>query len=98
MRFFVLSDVHSNIEALEACTRRAKLAGYDAVYCCGDIVGYGPNPVEAIDALRDLGAITIRGNHDRVAASQDEASEFNPHVDVPFSGPVRSFPILTAIT
>src|SRR6476646_1933366 len=79
MRFFVLSDVHSNIEALEACTRRAKLAGYDAVYCCGDIVGYGPNPVEAIDAIRDLGAVTIRGNHDRVAASQDEASEFNPH-------------------
>jgi len=79
MRFFVLSDIHSNIEALEACTRRAKLAGYDAVYCCGDIVGYGPNPVEAIDAIRELGAVTIRGNHDRVAASQDEASEFNPH-------------------
>jgi predicted phosphodiesterase len=79
MRFFVLSDIHSNIEALEACTHRAKLAGYDAVYCCGDIVGYGPNPVEAIDAIRELGAITIRGNHDRVAASQDEASEFNPH-------------------
>ena len=79
MRFFVLSDIHSNIEALEACIQRAKLAGYDAVYCCGDLVGYGPNPVEAIDAVRELNAITIRGNHDRVAASQDEASEFNAH-------------------
>ena len=79
MRFFVLSDIHSNIEALEACIQRAKLAGYDAVYCCGDIVGYGPNPIEAIDSVRALNAVTIRGNHDRVAASQDEASEFNPH-------------------
>jgi predicted phosphodiesterase len=79
MRFFVLSDIHSNIEALEACIQRAELAGYDAVYCCGDIVGYGPNPIEAIDAIRKLNAVTIRGNHDRVAAGNDDASEFNPH-------------------
>src|SRR5215813_11811234 len=79
MRFFILSDIHSNIEALEACTQRASLAGYDAVYCCGDIVGYGPNPVEAVDAIRELNPVTIRGNHDRVAANEDEASEFNPH-------------------
>jgi predicted phosphodiesterase len=79
MRFFILSDIHSNIEALEASIQRAKLAGYDAVFCCGDIVGYGPNPVEAIDAVRGLNAITIRGNHDRVAAGEDDASEFNPH-------------------
>ena len=79
MRFFVLSDIHSNIEALQACIERARLAGYDAVYCCGDIVGYGPNPVEAIDMVRSLNPITIRGNHDRVVANHDEASEFNPH-------------------
>jgi predicted phosphodiesterase len=79
MRFFVFSDIHSNIEALEACLQRATLAGYDKVFCCGDIVGYGPNPIEAIDAIRNLNAVTIRGNHDRVAASQDAASEFNPH-------------------
>jgi predicted phosphodiesterase len=79
MRFFVLSDIHSNIEALHMCVQRAKLAGYDSVVCCGDIVGYGPNPVEAIDHIRDLGATVIRGNHDRVAADQDDASDFNPH-------------------
>ncbi len=79
MRFFILSDIHSNIEALEASIQRAQLAGYDAVFCCGDIVGYGPNPVEAIDAVRRLNAVTIRGNHDRVAAGEDDASEFNPH-------------------
>ena len=79
MRYFILSDIHSNIEALEACVQRAKGAGYDAALCCGDIVGYGPNPVEAIDGLRRLNAVTIRGNHDRVAAGLDEADQFNPN-------------------
>ena len=79
MRFFILSDIHSNIEALDACIRRAKQASYDAVFCCGDLVGYGPNPVEAIDAVRDLNAVVVRGNHDRVTGNQDEAAEFNPH-------------------
>src|SRR5437867_5425124 len=79
MRFFILSDIHSNIEALQGCIQRAQLAGYDSVFCCGDVVGYGPNPVEAVDTVRGLKAVTIRGNHDRVAASLDDASEFNPH-------------------
>lgn len=79
MRYLILSDIHSNIEAFEACMERAKDAGYDSVLCCGDIVGYGPNPVEAIDAIRALGATTIRGNHDRVASGLDEAAQFNPH-------------------
>jgi predicted phosphodiesterase len=79
MRYFVLSDIHSNIEALEASLSRADQAGYDAVLCCGDIVGYGPNPVEVIDRIRSLNATTIRGNHDRVAADDEDAAEFNPH-------------------
>ncbi|HYR41907.1 MAG TPA: metallophosphoesterase family protein [Terriglobia bacterium] len=79
MRYLILSDIHSNIEGLAACTQRAKDAGYDRVLCCGDLVGYGPNPVEAIDGIRGLNAITIRGNHDRVAAGLDEAAQFNPH-------------------
>src|SRR5437867_10565972 len=79
MRYFILSDIHSNQEAFEASIQRAKQAGYDSVLCCGDIVGYGPSPVEAIDGSRGLNAITIRGNHDRVAAGLDEATQFNPH-------------------
>src|SRR5262245_4205858 len=79
MRYLILSDIHSNLEAFEACVRRGKQAGYDSVLCCGDIVGYGPSPVEAIDGIRALNAITIRGNHDRVAAGLDEATQFNPH-------------------
>src|SRR5215475_5491098 len=79
MRYLVLSDIHSNLEALEASVARAKQAGYDSVLCCGDIVGYGPSPIEAIDGIRALNAVTIRGNHDRVAAGLDEATQFNPN-------------------
>jgi len=79
MRYFILSDIHSNVEALEACIHRAKEAGYEGVLCCGDLVGYGPNPAEAIDIMRTLNAVTIRGNHDRVAAGLDEAAQFNSH-------------------
>jgi predicted phosphodiesterase len=79
MRYLILSDIHSNLEAFEACVQRGKQAGYDAVLCCGDIVGYGPSPVEAIDGIQELKAITIRGNHDRVAAGLDEPTQFNPH-------------------
>jgi len=79
MRYLILSDIHSNIEAFDASMKRAKQAGYDSVLCCGDIVGYGPSPVEAIDGIRTLNALTIRGNHDRVAAGLDEPTQFNPH-------------------
>lgn len=79
MRYLILSDLHSNVEALESCIQRAKQATYDSVLCCGDLVGYGPNPVEAIDLIRGLNATCIRGNHDRVASGLDEATNFNMH-------------------
>ena len=79
MRYLVLSDIHSNVEALEACCGRAKEAGYDAVLCCGDLVGYGPEPNEVIGIVQGLNALCIRGNHDRVAAGLDNADDFNPY-------------------
>jgi predicted phosphodiesterase len=77
MRYLVLSDIHSNIEALTASVRKAKEMGYDRVLCCGDVVGYGANPVEVMDMLDELGTTTIRGNHDRVISGLDEPTHFN---------------------
>ena len=54
MRYLVLSDIHSNIEALEASIQKARAIGYDKALCCGDLVGYGPSPAEVMDALDDL--------------------------------------------
>jgi predicted phosphodiesterase len=77
MRYLLLSDIHSNIEALEASIRKAREVGYDRVLCCGDLVGYGPNPAEVMDVLDDLKTTSIRGNHDRVVSGLDEPVHFN---------------------
>ena len=79
MRQLLLSDIHANMEALSACLARAVEPGFDAVLCCGDIVGYGPEPNEAVEKIRELEAVTIRGNHDRVACGQDDPTDFNPY-------------------
>jgi len=77
MRYLVLSDIHSNIEALQASIKKARDVGYDKALCCGDLVGYGPNPAEVMDALDELGTTSIRGNHDRVISGLDDPVHFN---------------------
>src|SRR5262245_61791995 len=79
MRYLVLSDIHSSVEALDASIQRANRAGYDRVLCCGDVVGYGPDPRAVLDKLHELQAVCIRGNHDRVSSGLDEPTEFNTH-------------------
>jgi predicted phosphodiesterase len=78
MRFLVLSDLHSNLEALEAVLAYGTGIGFDRVLVLGDLVGYGPDPNPVLDRLRSLpGLLVIRGNHDRVAAGLTEPSGFN---------------------
>jgi predicted phosphodiesterase len=77
MRYLVLSDIHSNIEALQASIKKARTVGYDRALCCGDLVGYGPNPAEVMDSLDDLKTTSIRGNHDRVISGLDDPVHFN---------------------
>jgi predicted phosphodiesterase len=78
MRYLLLSDVHSNLEALFTCL---DLAGgkYDQAVCLGDLVGYGPNPNEVVDKIRNLCKVVIRGNHDKACCGIDDAAEFNPY-------------------
>ena len=76
MRILVLSDVHSNLEALEACLAAAP--PHDRVVNLGDIVGYGGSPNEVIDRSREIGATFVRGNHDKAAAGLVELNDFNP--------------------
>jgi diadenosine tetraphosphatase ApaH/serine/threonine PP2A family protein phosphatase len=78
MRYLVLSDLHSNLEATQAVLADARAAGYERVVCLGDIVGYGGSPNEVVDLLRSLEpAGVIRGNHDKVAAGVEEGENFN---------------------
>jgi len=77
LRYLLLSDPHSNLEALEACLDLAK-GKYDEAVCLGDLVGYGPDPNAVIDIVKATSKIIIRGNHDKVCAGLEDASEFNP--------------------
>lgn len=76
MRILLLSDIHSNLEALEACLAVAPSA--DLVVNLGDIVGYGASPNEVTAKTRDLGRVFVRGNHDKVVAGIDSVENFNP--------------------
>src|SRR5207248_64177 len=76
MRYLILSDVHANLEALEAAMAAA--APHDQVLVLGDLIGYGADPNAVIERLRALpSAICIRGNHDKVGAGLEGADGFN---------------------
>jgi len=75
MRIAVLSDVHSNLVALEAVLAHA--GAVDAVWHTGDIVGYGPDPDGVVARLAAAGAIGVRGNHDAAAVGGREIESFN---------------------
>ena len=76
MRIAVVSDIHSNLIALDAVL--AKVGSVDAIWHLGDVVGYGPEPDAVVDRLRDLNAIGVRGNHDAAATGGAEIDWFNP--------------------
>jgi len=67
----IISDIHSNLEALEAVLQDIEDQGITEIYSLGDIVGYGPNPIECIELIRGRAAICLLGNH-------DQASLFDP--------------------
>jgi predicted phosphodiesterase len=76
VRVLLLSDIHSNLEALEACLAAAP--SYDTVVNLGDIVGYGASPNEVIERSRQIGKVFVRGNHDKAAAGLINLADFNP--------------------
>ena len=76
MQILLLSDIHANLEALEACLAAAP--PFDFVANLGDVVGYGASPNEVIERSRSLGKIFVRGNHDKAATGLLELDDFNP--------------------
>ena len=78
MRALIVSDIHSNIVAFDAVLEAARDDGpVDRVWCLGDIVGYGPQPMACIERLWELGAVCISGNHDAVVVGRLGLTEFN---------------------
>ena len=75
MRCLVLSDIHSNLEALKAVLSDA--GPVDEVWCLGDVVGYGPDPNECVELLRALPHRCIAGNHDWATLGKLDLNDFN---------------------
>jgi len=76
VRIAVVSDIHSNLVALDAVL--ARIGSVDAFWHLGDVVGYGPEPDAVVERLTALGAVGVRGNHDAAAAGGTEIEWFNP--------------------
>ncbi len=78
MRYLVLTDIHANLEALDACIVDARARGYDETLVLGDLVGYGPDPNEVVERIISLKPLSmVRGNHDKVACGLEQAEGFN---------------------
>jgi predicted phosphodiesterase len=78
MRYGIFSDVHSNLEALEAVLDAYKKEAIDEFLCGGDIVGYGANPLECIARIKAVAKLTVAGNHDWASVGLFPVTYFNP--------------------
>ena len=76
MKYAIISDLHANLEALEAVLADAQPYA-DAIICLGDIVGYNANPQECLHMVRDLCQVVIAGNHDMAASGLRPYEDFS---------------------
>ena len=81
MRFLVISDIHANLAALEAVLDDAE-GEWDQIWCLGDLVGYGPDPNECVNLLREHEHLSLSGNHDWAVLGKLDISSFNEEARV----------------
>ena len=77
MRFAIFSDIHANLEALEAVLADARQRKCTHFVCLGDVVGYNANPHECLERVRELDCPTVKGNHDEQASVSRFPTDFN---------------------
>ncbi len=82
MRFAFISDIHANLEALEAVLNDIKGQNIDEIICLGDIVGYGANPNECMELVKNHCPETLLGNHDAAAVELLSTQHFNIHAKI----------------
>ncbi len=77
MRFAVFSDIHANLEALEAVIADARERKCTHFVCLGDVVGYNANPHECVERVREMDCPIVKGNHDEQASLPKSSNDFN---------------------
>ena len=78
MRIGIISDIHSNLEALQAVLAEIDSRGVEAVVCLGDLVGYNADPDACVTSVMSRSAQVVRGNHDKAVAGILDVQWFNP--------------------
>jgi predicted phosphodiesterase len=78
MRIAVISDIHSNLHALDAVLTDIDAEAPDEIWCLGDVVGYGPRPNECADIVRERAAVVLVGNHDLASIGKLSTVDFGP--------------------
>jgi predicted phosphodiesterase len=79
LRYGIYSDIHANLEALQAVLETFEKEKVDQYICLGDIVGYGANPSECIQLVLEYNSLVVAGNHDYAAAGKLNIDFFNPY-------------------
>jgi len=82
MKYAILSDIHSNLEALEAVLRTLFITGYDRILFLGDLLGYGGSPNECVDLAREYSFTGLLGNHDRAILNRRKLETFNEYARI----------------
>lgn len=77
-KYAILGDIHANLEALNAVVEDARTKGVTDFVCVGDVVGYNASPSQCIKVIRDLGCVTVRGNHDHYCSYDESLDDFQP--------------------
>jgi diadenosine tetraphosphatase ApaH/serine/threonine PP2A family protein phosphatase len=77
MRYAIISDIHSNLEAFEAVLADAHDNKCTDFVCLGDVVGYNANPHDCVDRVREMDCPTVKGNHDEQASLVESSRDFN---------------------
>jgi diadenosine tetraphosphatase ApaH/serine/threonine PP2A family protein phosphatase len=76
MRLLIISDIHANLAAFEAVLADAQ-GQWDKIWCLGDVIGYGPNPNECVELLRQHDHLSLSGNHDWAVLGRLDINSFN---------------------
>lgn len=92
MRYGVFSDVHANLEALEAVLRALDGERVGKLLCAGDLVGYGADPVPCLERIRAAGTCAVCGNHDCAMAGTLGLDWFNTHARASLEWTARKLP------
>lgn len=79
MRYGIISDIHGNLEALEAVWSNLQEEDIQRIFFLGDIVGYGPDPNRCIEKIREIAHALIAGNHDHAVVGLTDIKYFNPY-------------------